>query len=75
MTKKLTEVKKEDDLLETAVSLIELGGNEMNVVAYQTAGVFATLSIAVSLKRLADMKEMEMNWAAGNYGFTGDNQE
>jgi hypothetical protein len=70
MTKKLTEVMKEDDLLETAVSLIELGGNEMNVVAYQTAGVFATLSIAVSLKRLA-----EMNWAAGNYGFTGDNQE
>ena len=74
MTKKLTEVMKEDDLLEMAVSLIELAGNEMNAVAYQSAGIFAMMSMAVSLKRLADMKEVEINWAAGNYGFAGDNK-
>lgn len=75
MSKKVTEVMTEDELLSIAVRLVETGNNEMSAIPYQVAGVFAQMSIAVSLKRLADMKEVEMNWAAGNYSFTGEAKE
>lgn len=53
----MTEVLTEDDALATAVKLIQVAGDEANVIAYQTAGLFVSLSIAVSLKRLADQGE------------------
>lgn len=75
MTKKVTEVLTEDGCIEMALKLIDVANSQMNSVAYQTAGVFAMLSIAVSLKRLADMKDVELNWGAGNYNYPGPDND